>query len=211
MKEERSNADGDLNRVDDDASGDSKGKVAFESYDRVVRDNKKLQSRLKELESALGDSVKKIDEFEKTELEKQGRKDELIDKLKKELNERDSKLKESHTTFAYRALTEQIKGEAEKMGCVNADKLLKLIGQEDLAGIKIDSKYNADREAIKNMLERAKEEHSDIGLFGIKTTKINDVVPGSQSQKIIGKDDLKNLSIEQLKELHKKQSIKERG
>jgi len=211
MSKEQSTADGDQNNVDDNNSGDSKGKVAYESYDKVVRDNRKLQSRLKELESSLGENLKRLDDFEKAELEKQGKKDELIEKLKKELDDKAAKLKEKDSAFAYRSLTEQIKNEAEKMGCVSSTKLLKLINKDDLVGIKLDSNYSADKEAIKRMLDKAKEDHADIALFGIKQTSVNDVVPGAQSAKRIGKDDLKNLSMDQLKELHRKQSEKERG
>lgn len=211
MEKEQSHADGNQSQVDDNTSGGSKGdnKVSFESYDRVVRDNKKLQARFKEVEQTLNEKLKLIDDFEKGELESQGKKDELIAKLKKELGDKDAQLKEKTNTFAYERLKDQIRAEAVKAGCVNPEKLFKLLDPSDLRGIKLNDRFSADENEIKSLVDKAKEDHSDIGLFGAISKRPNDVIPNSQTQKVIGKDDLKNLSVEQLKNLHREKVNKE--
>jgi len=211
MENETSHVDDGQKNVDDKKSGDSKDKVAFESYDRVVRDNRKLQARLKEMEAAIAQSSEKIEDYQRSELESQGKKDELIENLKKEIALKSKELKESRATFAYKRLKDQISSEASKAGCVNTEKLIRLISPDDLRGIRIGDNFDADAEEIKALVERAKQEHSDIGLFGRVGIKVNDVVPGEQGKKYVGKDDLSSLSMEELKKLHKIQATKERG
>lgn len=145
--------------------------VKYDTYSKVVGHNKKLQSRLEELES-------RIMQTEQQKLEAEGKKDELIESLRSQLGEREEKLKDVTSTFAYRSVTEQVRAEAAKLGCVDSSALVKLL---DLGEVDIDSEtFSANSEQIQGLLEQSKQKYPY--LFGKPAPKFAEGVPSSNQK-----------------------------
>lgn len=145
---------------------ENKGHVAYESFDRAVKEKKKAQSQVNDLQEQL-----KTYELEKQMAE--GKKDDVINSLRTQLQESNSKLETTQKTFAWNAVEGQIKAEATKQGCVNAEKLVKLLGKDQLSGIQVGDDFSVNQDDLSRIVETAKKEHSDIGLFTPKKVNIN--------------------------------------
>lgn len=172
-----------------------KDSVAYETYRRVVGNEKKLKSELSVLRE-------EVERFRQEKLQAEGNNTEVIESLRKQNKELDEKLKKTTNNFGWKIVSSEIKSVAAKEGCTNPDKLLKLIDDEDYKTLPVGDDFSVDTDAIKALIEKAKVQNADIGLF--KTTKAAPVdgVPNSRPQKI-DKVDLNKLSAADLKALYK--------
>ena len=170
MVDESQNAGGN-SQTDGGAAPEKKDVVAYDSYDKAVREKKAMQSKLQ-------DAQEKLTKYEQDLLAAEGKKDDVIKSLRDQLEQSNSKLKETTSTFAWNTVQGQIKTEAKANGCVNPDKLIRLLSPEKLKAIEVDDNYNVNGDDLKRIIEEAKAEHSDIGLFSQRKATVHDV-PGN--------------------------------
>jgi hypothetical protein len=149
---------------------DSKG-VQYETHKRVVAKAKNWQSRAEQAEQ-------KAVEVEQALLQAEGKKDELIDNLRKQLVEKDTRLKSTVGNFAYSSLTAQLEAEAAGVGCVDVKALSKLV---DLSSVSVDDEsFMADGEQLKILVDDAKKTMPY--LFSKAGPKINTRTPGGSTE-----------------------------
>lgn len=157
----------------DDSSQEAKQKddvVAYSTYSKVMGTLKKRESELNEVRSRL----------ENIELEKkqaEGNKDEVIQELRSKLTEAEKAQQKIKHTYAWNTLEGQIKTAAVQQGCVNPDKLIRLLEEDDLKAIEVGDDFRVNSDDLTRLVEKAKKDHSDIGLFGKKNVNVNDVTP----------------------------------
>lgn len=157
----------------DDSSQESKQKddvVAYSTYSKVMGTLKKRESELNEVRSRL----------ENIELEKkqaEGNKDEVIQELRSKLTDAEKAQQQIKHKYAWNTLEGQIKTAAVQQGCVNPDKLIRLLEEDDLKAIEVGDDFRVNSDDLTRLLEKAKKDHSDIGLFGKKNVNVNDVTP----------------------------------
>lgn len=157
----------------DDSSQESKQKddvVAYSTYSKVMGTLKKRESELNEVRSRL----------ENIELEKkqaEGNKDEVIQELRSKLTDAEKAQQQIKHKYAWNTLEGQIKTAAVQQGCVNPDKLIRLLEEDDLKAIEVGDDFRVNSDDLTRLLEKAKKDHSDIGLFGKKSVNVNDVTP----------------------------------
>ena len=149
-------------------SHETKDNVSYDSYRKLLGEKKKAQSELMALRE-------QVDSFKQEKMSSEGRKDEVIQSLRDQLNETKNVLKETKQTFAWNSVESQIKQAAIKAGCVAPDKLVRLMGQEELKALDINDNFQVNAEDLGALINKAKQEHQDIGLFGRKTVNVNDV------------------------------------
>lgn len=172
MESESQKAGGGSQEKVSDKSGNNDS-VAYETYKKVLGEKKHTQSKLQEMEE-------RIKRYEHDKLEAEGKKDDVISSLRKELEKRDQETKELKSNFAWNTIESQIKNEASAKGCVNPNKLIKLLSKEEINGIEVDDHFRVNTDDLGKLIDNAKKEHSDIGLFSEKKVNINDV-PGKQT------------------------------
>lgn len=157
----------------DDSSQETKQKddvVAYSTYSKVMGTLKKRESELNEVRSRL----------EGIELEKkqaEGNKDEVIQELRNKLTDAEKAQQQIKHKYAWNTLEGQIKTAAVQQGCVNPDKLIRLLEEDDLKAIEVGDDFRVNSDDLTRLLEKAKKDHSDIGLFGKKNVNVNDVTP----------------------------------
>ena len=207
MEDQRPNG-----QTQDAANGDQGSKsakdndtVSYESYSKVVGANKGFQELNKKLHSQLEEANERLKQHEQTIAEKEGRKDDVIEALRKENAEIKEKLTGTTKTYAGSVIKGQLKAEAIKHGCVNPDKLIKLLGTDELNGIDINDDFTINADDLERVITKAKEEHSDIGLFGTKKVNVHDInnptTPNSKEKTMqeMSKSELEDLARATLK------------
>jgi hypothetical protein len=121
--------------------------------DAVLAKNKELLGKLKETGDKLKEMEKQLYSLKSEKLTAEGRKDELIETLKEQLEV--SKQKETELTW--KAVSRQIGIEATKRGCKNVDTLMKVVDFKN-ASIDMES-FSVAADDINMILEKATKEH----------------------------------------------------
>jgi hypothetical protein len=123
------------------ASGDT---VAYGTHKKLLAEKKNLQSRFEEME-------KQFNSMNEDKLTSEGKKDELLEAYKAKLNGYEEKF----NNFAYSAVSNNVALEANKMGCVDQDALVKLV---DLTSLNVGDNFSVDKDEVKVMLEDVKKQ-----------------------------------------------------
>lgn len=178
MKEQRpSGQDQDAARGDQDLNAiqNNDKPVNHDTYKKVVGEVQSTRDLNRKLKDQLAERDEKLKAHELSIAEAEGRKDDVIKQLREELSTVKGELKDTTTNYATSTVKNQIKLVASKHGCVNPTKLIKLLNKEDLNGIDINGDFQVNGEDLERIITKAKEEHSDIGLFGAKKVNVTDI------------------------------------
>lgn len=150
--------------------------VSYDSYRKLLGEKKAVQEKLRELED-----FKSAMELEKKE--RLGQHEEVINSLREE----NKRLKNENTltkqNFAYSKFEDQVKSFAVKEGCVNPDKLLRLMTKEQIKAVEITDNFEANKDDLKRLMTTLKEEHADIGLFKATSANFTPVTGTSKPEK----------------------------
>lgn len=169
------------------SSGSDAQTVKYESYRKAVNEKKKLQAQAEEMSARLA-------ELEETQMATEGKKDELIQSLQGRLKEKEAKLKETYSTFAYNSVAAQLKAEAHKLGCVDAETLIQVT---PLDSLEVGEDFNVDGESLKMLLEEQKEKRPY--LFQRQSVAVKDGVPAKPNTETT--KDLSKMSIQEKSQL----------
>lgn len=117
--------------------------------------HKRLLGQKKKQDDELSDLRNRVELFEQNNLESEGKKDELITSLRRQVADRDDRYKNDLGNLAYSTLTSQVELVASEMGCVDNKALSKLV---DLATLEVDKEtFKAESSEVKLMLEDARK------------------------------------------------------
>lgn len=169
--------------------GTESDKVAYTTYKKVLGEKKAVAEKVNNLEAELN-------KYKQAEMESTGKQSELIESLREQLNEKESALKKTNASFAWKAVSSNIKEAAVREGCVNPEKLIKLLDESDLKALEVGEDYKVNPDDLKRLIENAKKEHADIGLFKGSNFKVNDVTPKIVTAK---KKNINEMSVAELK------------
>lgn len=180
----------------DDGDGDTGGagdggkkSVSYDTYDKTMRE-------LKALKRANKDLADKQTNAENDRLQAEGKKDELIAKLRGDFDKATKGHKETIGNFVSASLANQVREIASGMGCIDVDAIDKLV---DLSDVEVDSKtFRADKDALTSLLNGLKK--SKPYLFNKAAPKINTKLPGGGRvfETEGGQKDLKDMSKDEL-------------
>lgn len=164
--------------------------------DAVLKKNRELLAKLKEKADREKELADKLAQIEQEQLANAGKKDELIEQLKKSVREKEDKLKATVQTFALKSVNQQVLEAARAMGCEKPEVAMKLA---DLADVTVGDDFSVDADALKSALEKVKEEVPQ--LF-----KKNVAAPRDGSPANVGdaKKSPDKMSIAELQDLYKK-------
>lgn len=117
--------------------------------------HKRLLGQKKRQDEELDSLRTRVETFEQSQLEADGKKDELITSLRKQVTERDDRYKKDLGNLAYSTLESQVKSVASEMGCVDNSALARLV---DMQTLEVNGEtFRAESSDIKSMLEDARQ------------------------------------------------------
>ncbi len=174
--------------------------------DGVFAKNKELLGKNKALKEELDELRNFKMNQELAEKEQRGQHTEVISSLRQQLTEAKETSLNREKNFAFSQFQTQLKAKAQLEGCVNPDKLVRLMTKEQISKVEVDEHFTVNGDDLSRLVDELKEEHKDIGLFKNKGMKV-DSVSGSMSQVMdskSGKVELtKEETIARLKQLGK--------
>ena len=147
--------------------------VKYESYKKVLGEAKNAKERARSLEAEL--EAKK-----NAELEAQGNYQEIIDNLKAKTLDLESKYRKERENTLWKDVTGAIKNEATRAGCINPDKLIRLLDKSDFETLQADD-GQIRQESVQQLIERAKKE--DYYLFTKGNVPMMDAIPSNKIEK----------------------------
>lgn len=143
--------------------------VAYESFKKSVEAEKKARERAQQLEAELST-------YKTKELEAQGKYEEITQTLKQQLQEKELTLKQERERYAWNTVTGAIKTEAMKHGCLDPNKLIRLLDKTDFETLRAEN-GEIDSTSLASLMDRSKKDNSF--LFNSPAVKFNDVTPRS--------------------------------
>lgn len=156
-------------------------KVEYKTYSKVLGEAKaaKLENeRLRKAAMEASELREKLQAKELEEMEKAGKTQEALDALKSTLKQSQEEIKKEKNKIMQSVVSSSIKAVAIKHGCVNPEKLLRLLDRDDIAQIDMDlDNYSVNESSIEALIEKAKRDHDDIGLFKRSSVSVKDGVP----------------------------------
>lgn len=165
----------------------------------VLKKNQELLSKLKTTKERLEELERKATEAEQEKLAQSGKHVEVIESLKKQLAQKDTELKQTTQSFAWKSVKQQVIDVAKSMGAENAEAVMKLA---DLKSVPVNDDFSADSEALKMVIEQVKKDVPS--LFKKQVTAPKDGTPNYKPE---GQKELGQMTIAELKELYMKKAL----
>lgn len=200
MSKDKGEASGDAENQSNEASGDESknqqnlnDKVSYETYRKTVEAEKAAKKRADDL-------ARKLKEKEDAELQAQGKDKEVIESLRSQLKEKDTKLENIVGNYAFKSVAQQIKDAAVKAGCIDADLLIEA-GQSDFNKIEVDAEngFSVNESDVKAFIENRQKKHPS--LFRKVAPKLNDGAPANQKTETFSVEKLSALKKNDLEKL----------
>ena len=141
----------------------------------VLAKNKELLGRRKSTKSELEELRNWKKEQELAEQQRNGDLEGVINALREENNTLKSNLTETKRGYATKSVEDQIKSAARAKGCVNADKLMRLLTKDQLSTVQVGDDFRVNGDDLTRLMDDLEKEHSDIGLFKKGNVNINTV------------------------------------
>ena len=173
-------------------------KVAYDTYKRVLGEKKKTSETLTA-------ERRKREELESRLLEAEGKKDELVDALKKQLeSERETRTKERED-FAWQVLGSQIRSAAQAVGCADPDLLLKV---GDFKSVSVNDDFTVDNDQLRIAIEDTIKKHP---VLSKKPTPSVKDAPPNTNVNLDGRRDHSKMSLEELKDQYRDVAVRTGG
>lgn len=167
--------------------------VAYDSYRKAVSEKKSYQDRAAAAEA-------KLKEYEQQELQAKGKYEELVSSLKEENSRLKNDLTNERKSYYWSKVENAVKTKAVEAGCVNPDKLLRLVDENSLKALEVDDKWNVSDKDLEFLIAEAKKENDF--LFKKKSANVVDGVP-VDTPNVARQKPVKKLTNEELREQYK--------
>lgn len=148
------------------AGGTGGSQVSYDTYQKVLTQKKNADAKLAEQDA-------RLKEFEQQKLETEGKKDEVIANLKKDLEARNKKI----NSIAFHVLETKVHAKAVEFGAQNPKTVLKLMDLKAVQVIGDDDKFEVEETSITAQLETLKKEQPF--LFKTAGPTIKDGLPAN--------------------------------
>lgn len=123
--------------------------VKYETYRKTLGEAKKAKAERDEL-------MQRLQELEQGKLQAEGKKDELIESLRKEASEYKNKYSEAVGSFARGRALDAIVDEAVREGCSSTGLLRKVVSDK-LADLDFDDEFKPNMEQVKLVIDEIKK------------------------------------------------------
>lgn len=181
------NGSADDQRTASGSEDQTKDKVAYETYKRTLSEAKKFKSETAELRA-------KVEQYEQSQLEEQGKYRELNEKLRKEKEEIFRQKKELEASIANERIRSQVDTKARELGCIDTEMLMKAM---DVEGLDVVDGYKVSEQSLEMVLNEVKEKKPY--LFSKPAPKIHDGTPNTTVDNGVKPIVTSDMSIDDLK------------
>lgn len=137
------------------ANGDETQTPEIKNPAGLLKKNAELLAKLKAEQEKARAHEERLAQIEQDQLAAAGKKDELIDSLKKQVKEHQDKLKSVTQTFALKSVNSQVMDAARAMGCEKPEVVMRLA---DLSSVSVSDDFSVDAEALKTALDQVKSQ-----------------------------------------------------
>lgn len=169
----------DGQNTESDASGENQQTTEqVKNPEGVLSKNRELLGINKKLSSKVSELQEMVESFNQDKQISEGKKDEVIGKLREEVRALKSELSDTKDSYNWNTVESQVKSAALKDGCVDADKLVRLLDEDDFATLEVDSKYRVNQDDLTSLLNKAKKENGF--LFSQGSANIDDLTPSNK-------------------------------
>ena len=185
--------DSSTSGANDNASGDSQETQTNKPNDALALDrkNQELLAEKRQLQAQHNELKARLDSIKDDKLASEGKKDELIESLKKKHEDASGKLNKAVGYFADKSVKSALREEAIKAGCVNVDDFIKLC---DVSQIDVSDDFDVSAAQVKALVSESKKARGY--LFQGKAPSVK---TGTPSKPELEKDWRKLSSIDQAK------------
>lgn len=156
------------------ASGEPEKKedvVKYETYKKVLAEKKSRDERLSQMET-------KLKAYEQRDLEHKGNYEEVVTSLREQVSDLQTQVKSRDEAYVMSKVESAIKTKALEAGCVNPDKLMRLLDNERIRSLEVNDKYEVSAQDVDYLITEAAKDND----FLFKKSKAN-VVDGSPVDK----------------------------
>lgn len=153
----------------DSTSGKAEKKedvVKYETYRKLLGEKKARDERLGQMEA-------KLKEYEQRDLENKGKHEEVISSLREQVRNLQGEVAKRDEAYVMSRVEGAIKTKALEAGCLNPDKLLRLLDREKITSLEVNDRYEVSSQDVDFLVSEAKKENN----FLFKKSKAN-VVDG---------------------------------
>jgi len=159
--------------------------VSYDSHRKLLGEKKAIQTELHELRAA--------DELRKQEkLQANGKQDEVILALRKELADKDANYKTTTDKVAFDKFEAQCVLKAKELGCSDTESLMMYMSKERMASIQVDERLNANGDDLTRVVNELKElkpnlftgsniNHNPVTMAGFKKQEVKTLREMSKS------------------------------
>lgn len=163
----------------------------------VLNKNRELLNKLKAEQAKRQEIEDKLNQIEQDRLAQAGKKDELIEALRKQIKEKEETFKRTTQSFALKTVRQQVMDAARSMGAEKPELVEKLA---DLSQVGVGEDFSVDSEALMIALGRVKEEAPM--LFKKAVAAPRDGTPSN----MVDKKPVDGMSIQELQQLYLKKA-----
>lgn len=175
----------------------------------VLAKNRELLGKQRELKDRLAELEAQKSLMEQSKLEAAGKKDELIESLRKTLRDEQDARKKERNSYAYSVVSSKVREEAAKQGCVDGSAFIKLLEKDDFNALEIGDNYNVNSDDLKRLVESKRDSLSF--LFKKNVPPTSDVAPGRVENYETKPRDAAELSDEELEAQIRRLDAEERA
>lgn len=175
---------------------DESAKEQVVNPEKVLAKNRELLGKQRELKDKLAELESQTALMEQGKLEAAGKKDELIESLRKSYREEQEARKKERNGYAYSVVSSKIREEAALQGCVDGNAFIKLLDKEDFNALEIGDNYDVNNEDLKRLVESKRDSLSF--LFRRNVPPTSDLTPGRVENYETKPKDVSQLSDEEL-------------
>lgn len=188
---------------------DESEKEQVVSPESVLAKNRELLGKQRELKDRLAELEAQKSLMEQSKLEAAGKKDELIESLRKTLRDEQDARKKERNSYAYSVVSSKVREEAAKQGCVDGSAFIKLLEKDDFNALEIGDNYNVNNDDLKRLVESKRDSLSF--LFKKNVPPTSDVAPGRVENYETKPRDAAELSDEELEAQIRRLDAEERA
>ena len=176
------------------------------NIEALERKNRELLEEKKKLQEKFNETKSEIEKIREAEMEAQGKYQDINKTLKERLEQTEKERNEIKKTYAQNSLKSVVRQKALELGATKADAVLRLMEKSDLEMIQVDENFNVDPDGALMAVERVQKEYPE--LFTKKSSPAKAIMPNGSGVQTEIKEDITNMSLDELKEFYKKQGAK---
>lgn len=164
--------------TESNANSENQQTETVKNPEGVLSKNRELLGINKKLSTELSDLRDQLERHQEDKQISEGKKDDVISKLREEVRKLKNDLTETVDTYNWNTVESQIKTFATKEGCSDADKLIKLIDNSELSSLEVDSKFRVNQDDLASFVGKLKKDNAF--LFPETSANINDINPSNK-------------------------------